>query len=593
MTEDRRTVNRHDFHGSQTPSATWSAATRRAALLLTLAALSTFATAQVHVELILDASGSMYNRLGDGRYRIEAAKQVLVDLIAGLPAEADLHVGLRVYGARLQAGDDHACEDSHLEVPILGVDRAALRGTVESTLARGATPIAYSLQLAAEDLPTSGSRRVVLVTDGLESCGGDLAAIAQLYADLGIDLKIVGFDLDETAAAAFAAIADFENALSAEELAGALQEALGDVAVASVERVPVVVTVTRGGEATSDGVTVAFVSAVDSQRVPLAATAVGRFEAELPPGGYVAELIDAFADGRVTQISGLSVEPVEAAVFTFELAPEFAVTLSVAQESPTAGSRVTVDFSGAPAETLGLIALAPAGSADAIRLYQAYVSTASGSVELLTPDTPGSYEARFYLTLPEGGHRVIGRSALFETSAATASLVAPQQVAAGTRFEIMWTGPAGQGDMIVMEPLDGTPAVGRPASTRTYSSPATFQAPTAEGEYELRYLTGQTGTVLATLRVEVIAAVVTITAPAEVAADTFFDVFVGGAVAPQDAIILVRAGAPDQGAETFGPARRVYGPRVQSRAPAEPGEYELRYVNARGEVLQRLPLTVR
>lgn len=558
-----------------------------------LLALSGFAQAQVHVELILDASGSMYNRLADGRYRIDAAKDVLVDLISGLPTDSDLHVGLRVYGARIQARDDGACEDSHLEVPIAGVDRSALRSTVENTLARGATPIAYSLQLAAQDLPPSGERRVVLVTDGLESCGGDLRAVADLYAELGIDLRIVGFDLDESAAAAFAAIADFENAVSAEELAGALQGALGDVAAANAERVSVAVTVTRGGETTTEGVTVTFIGAVQGVRVPFATSETGEFVAELPPGGYVAELVDAFADSRATQIAGLSIDPGPAASFAFELAPAFDVTVSLATEAPIAGTRVTIEFAGAPSETLGLVAISPAGSPDSVRLFLAYVTSGSGAVELGTPDTPGDFEARFYLTLPEGGHRVIGRSATFVTSAATASLIAPEQVAAGTRFEVAWEGPAGQGDSIVLEPLEDTPVGARAASTRTFTSPAIIQAPEVLGRYELRYVTGQSGAVLAVVPVEVIAAVVTFTAPSEVAPDALFDIVVAGSVGPQDAIVLVRSGAQDQGAETFGPARRVYSARVQSRAPTEPGEYELRYLNGRGEVLARAALSVR
>jgi len=40
---------------------------------------------QTYVELILDASGSMWNKLDDDRYRIVAAKDVLTQFIGGLP----------------------------------------------------------------------------------------------------------------------------------------------------------------------------------------------------------------------------------------------------------------------------------------------------------------------------------------------------------------------------------------------------------------------------------------------------------------------------------------------------------------------------
>lgn len=99
----------------------------------------------VYIQLILDASGSMWNKLEDGRYRIVAAKEVLSQLIAALPEQEGLNVGLRVYGANVWATDPGACEDSHLVVPMRGLDREALLETVRSTDALGATPIAYSL----------------------------------------------------------------------------------------------------------------------------------------------------------------------------------------------------------------------------------------------------------------------------------------------------------------------------------------------------------------------------------------------------------------------------------------------------------------
>src|SRR5690554_2198937 len=101
---------------------------RSLALLLSIVLLSA-ASAQpgqeqeAHVELILDASGSMFNRLEDDRYRIVAAKEVLAELIAALPAEGNLNVGFRAYGAATQATAAGACEDSQLYVPVEGVQR--------------------------------------------------------------------------------------------------------------------------------------------------------------------------------------------------------------------------------------------------------------------------------------------------------------------------------------------------------------------------------------------------------------------------------------------------------------------------------------
>ena len=50
-------------------------------------------------------------------------------------------------------------------------------------------------------------------------------------------------------------------------------------------------------------------------------------------------------------------------------------------------------------------------------------------------------EARYVVDLPEGGTRVIGRSAPFTPVEAKATLSVPEEVAAGTTFEVGWTGP--------------------------------------------------------------------------------------------------------------------------------------------------------
>jgi Ca-activated chloride channel family protein len=545
----------------------------------------------VHVALVLDASGSMYNRLDDGRYRIDAAKSVLQGLVSGLPADDRLNVGLRVYGARLLALDDGACQDSHLEVPVDGLRRDALLGVLDATVARGATPIVHSLALTVDDLPPAGDRRVVLVTDGLESCGGDLDAVAERYRTLGIDLRIVGLDLDADAAAAFEDVAAFANAASAVELGLALDEAVGVADTAST--VAVEARVTRDGVPTSEGATIAFVDPVTGQRVRLEPIGPGRYGAALEPGTYAAELIDAFADDRTAVITGLVVAPDDEPVFTFELAPEVEVALEVDPAEPMAGTSVTVDYGGGPDDASGLVVLAPAGAADATRLDLAYVSGGSGSLALATPDVPGTFEARYLLDLPEGGYRVVGRSASFATAAATAVLRAPAQVPAGTTFEVDWEGPAGAGDRIEIHRA-GVSASAAVGSVRTFTRPAALRAPAATGAYELRYVTGGSGSVLATAALEVIEAVVTLDVPTEVSAGSIVTVGVSGAVGPRDAIVLVRAGAPDEGAERIGPPQRIYGASVGFRAPDEPGAYEVRYIaGADGRIAQRVALSVR
>lgn len=242
------------------------------------------ADGRTYVELILDASGSMWNELADGRFRIDAAKDVLGEFVDNLP-DGDLNVGLRIYGSELDANEAGSCDDSKLFVPLAGIDKTALNSTVQNTNARGATPIAKSLLAAADDFPLDAEKRlIVLVTDGEESCGGDLQAVA---ADLGnrgfdIDIRIIGFDLTPEAAASFEGIGTFENAESAEALAEAL-----DTAVEEVVTVKKVVKIQKVQETTLKVINFDSQVIIDDANNKYLATIDGQNGSEnLSPGNY-------------------------------------------------------------------------------------------------------------------------------------------------------------------------------------------------------------------------------------------------------------------------------------------------------------------
>lgn len=151
------------------------------------------------VELVLDASGSMKRKLG-GQTMMEAARRVLTDVIARLPAQAQ--VALRVYGHRKPDKAAGACEDTELLVPFGALDRKRLTARIKAIKPRGTTPIAFSIAAAGADLrDAKGPAVLLLVTDGKEECGGDpAAAVAALRAaGLDVTLSIVGFGLTDAA----------------------------------------------------------------------------------------------------------------------------------------------------------------------------------------------------------------------------------------------------------------------------------------------------------------------------------------------------------------------------------------------------------
>ena len=196
----------------------------------------------VNIEYILDASGSM-NELVGNETKIDIARKTLTGLVEKLPqdaAEVDLNVGLRIYGHRTGAGEDPAtgCKDTVLEVPIKGVDVAAVKEKISGIKARGRTPIAYSLQQAKNDFPPANGNEniIILISDGKETCGGDPCAVAKELHEAGIHVKIhvVGFAIkpDEKAqleCIAKAAGGKYFSADSATELSEALTKAQDQV----------------------------------------------------------------------------------------------------------------------------------------------------------------------------------------------------------------------------------------------------------------------------------------------------------------------------------------------------------------------------
>ncbi len=149
------------------------------------------------LEVILDASGSMLKRMPDGTRRIAVAHDALSSLVRDV-VPAGTPFAFRAFGLEVDA-----CR-SELMLPLEPLDpvvaEQAIRDVPAINLAK--TAIADSLKLAAEDLaPLDPPRVVVLVTDGDETCDGDVAATIDEIGASGIDLhlNIVGFAIDDAA----------------------------------------------------------------------------------------------------------------------------------------------------------------------------------------------------------------------------------------------------------------------------------------------------------------------------------------------------------------------------------------------------------
>jgi hypothetical protein len=253
------------------------------------------------IELILDASGSMKSHLPDGATRIEAAKAAVADVVLKLPM--DTRLALRVYGHQSPT-QKRDCKDTALLAPFdsVGNNQSAVVQASRGVQAQGYTPITYVLKLAAEDLAreTAGSRVIVLVSDGQETCAGDPCATAKALADADATLIVhpIGLGVDAAARLQLQCIAHvargtYFDAANSGELARVLGEASTKAPTPAPVKTEIVVTRPRPGRlevrgATQDGHRV--IDAATGQRIDVVRPGTGQKVADINPLWPVVEL---------------------------------------------------------------------------------------------------------------------------------------------------------------------------------------------------------------------------------------------------------------------------------------------------------------
>lgn len=160
-----------------------------------------------HFALVLDASSSMAQTAGNGT-RMDEARESLAAFADELPDGSS--VSLRVYG---HAGDDTAegkAESCATTEVLYSGTPDGLGEALADVQPTGFTPLAKGIEDAASDIPDNATDGIVyVVTDGLETCGGDPVAAAKELSTSGIEpvINVLGFQAGDADQAALAAIA--------------------------------------------------------------------------------------------------------------------------------------------------------------------------------------------------------------------------------------------------------------------------------------------------------------------------------------------------------------------------------------------------
>ncbi|CAM3319446.1 vWA domain-containing protein [Halomonas lysinitropha] len=547
--------------------------------------------------MVLDASGSMWNRMEGDITRIEVARDVIDEYLQDRDPEVPLSVLAYGHNRRGDCGDIEVIAAMELQ------DADTLADQIRALNPQGMTPIADSLRLAAEQIPRPAEAAdIILVTDGLETCDGDPCAEAARLAEQGLAIRahVVGFGLTDSEVQQLSCVTEQTGGELFQTNSGAeLASALSQVEQAAAEPAPEpepepepapppAAELTAPDEAPAGSVIEVAWTGPDDDR-----DYVTIVEAGAPAGSYLdytrtsrgspltITAPDALGNHEIRYVHQQSGETLASHPIT--LTPVEA-SLSAPEEVVT-GSQIEVEWQG-PDNPRDYVTIVEAGAPEGS--YLDYTRTSRGSPLTITaPDALGNHEIRY--VLQQSGRTLASHP--INLIPASADVTAPEEAVAGSVIEIEWEGPDNPRDYITIVEA-GAPEGSYLDYTRTSrGSPLTITAPDALGNHEIRYVLQQSGRTLASQPITLIPASASVTAPEEAVAGSVIEVEWEGPDNPRDYITIVEAGAPEGSYLDY--TRTSRGSPLTITAPDALGNHEIRYVlQQSGRTLASQPISL-
>ncbi len=581
--------------------------TTKRCLASLLIGLGSVASANEATLVVLDASGSMWGQI-EGRPKLEIARETLADTLAALPATTE--VGLMAYGHR-RRGD---CGDIELVVPPSIGSVNAINAAVRDLKFQGMTPLTESVRRAAVALRHSErAARVVLITDGVETCDADPCALGEELAASGVDFTahVVGFGLSEQEGRQVACLAESTGGryLQADDVAAlqaALRQAMVDAPPPPPMPIPEASLQAPAQVAIASTIEVRWQGPGDARDDvqlfdPRAGEGTGRvlrsqrlnqdrgFDARsarlvmaAEPGRYELR----YWHGELQRV--LARQPIELVAAEVSLdAPvqvPIGLTFVVRWQGP-----------GAVRDDVQLVAAGAAAAGEVIRRQRLNQDRGFERREasLQAPTEPGSYLLRYFNG--ENGEVLAERA--IEVVAAEVSLDAPDEVDMGRPFTVRWQGPGAVRDDLQIIAAGDTRVIRRQRLNQDRgfaNKEASITAPIAPGSYRLRYYSGTDDRALVERNFRVRAIPVSLDAPASVPAGQRFTLRWQGPGAVRDDVQIVEAeGDKVVRRQRLNQDRGFANNEASLVAPEQPGDYRLRYWNGESDTgLVERPLRV-
>ncbi len=160
---------------------------------------------------VFDASFSMSDKWQQS-VKMDVAKQILTEIIDSVRNVPDLQLALRTLGADYSLYPERNCQDTRLLVPFAKDNGLKIEYAIKTIRPMGTTPIAYTLGKCADDFTPCDNCHdvIILITDGIEECGGDPCEVSKQLHAKGINLRpfIIGIG-DEDFSDAYTCVGRF------------------------------------------------------------------------------------------------------------------------------------------------------------------------------------------------------------------------------------------------------------------------------------------------------------------------------------------------------------------------------------------------
>ncbi|HNF72816.1 MAG TPA: VWA domain-containing protein, partial [Chitinophagaceae bacterium] len=169
---------------------------------------------KTRILFLLDASSSMTYTWNPGFTRFDVAGNILLKIMDSIYSlNNEIEFAVRAYGSGY-AAQLHNCTDTKLEVPFNLQNTDQIKTRLANIHPVGSSPIAYSLKQASDHELNQVSEydySVIFITDGGESCNGDVCGVYQELLQKKISIKpyIIGLDSNETLRSYYQCMGDY------------------------------------------------------------------------------------------------------------------------------------------------------------------------------------------------------------------------------------------------------------------------------------------------------------------------------------------------------------------------------------------------